>query len=197
MPILTWKCPTTQALSRSVYECGDGCNITVTFMHVSCDVHAQSDADVNIPPFGWAPMRYQNDVGTQLIARADRESLNCEIVETFGSFCHWHLVERIQKCWESEEADGIEDDGPNKHRRKVLDEITPEKWTEYQSQWKAEKAEVAAAKGRGAPEYTLEKASAGLERMGLTENDSERIGSILTNSHEALLRLYKLKFGEQ
>lgn len=63
----------------------------------------------------------------------------------------------------------------------VLEEITPEKFSVYVLQWEAEKADAAGAEARGSHPYTLKKAKAGLERMGLTKDDYYRIVTILFN----------------
>lgn len=52
----------------------------------------------------------------------------------------------------------------------VLGEITKTKWSQYLAQWKAEKEDVS-----DELELTLWKASSGLERMGLTQEDSWRL----------------------
>jgi hypothetical protein len=79
-----------------------------------------------------------------------------------------------------------------KSRKQVMDQMTNAKWTEYFAQWKAEKEDASAAKARGTHSYTLEKASSGLERMGLTEDDSDRLRSVLCGSLEGYLEWYKL-----
>lgn len=58
----------------------------------------------------------------------------------------------------------------------ALGEVTEAKWTEYLAQWKAEKEVQKSHPGRA---YKLEKASLGLERMGLTEEDSWRLEYII------------------
>lgn len=67
------------------------------------------------------------------------------------------------------------------HRIRVLQEITPEKFSEYRLQWEAEKADAVATEASGLPSYTPEKAKAGLERMGLTKDDYYRIITLLSN----------------
>lgn len=94
----------------------------------------------------------------------------------------------VQECWQLEEShiQLANDEVPNKHQKKVLAEVTPAKWGEYLSQWMTEKADANDRKKRGLRVYTMEKAKCGLERMGLTEEDSDRISGILMGrtSHE-------------
>lgn len=58
IPLLTWRYPSSQESTENPH---------FNFMHVSCDPKAASE-DYEISrdnsPFGWAPMRYQNNVGT-------------------------------------------------------------------------------------------------------------------------------------
>lgn len=70
------------------------------------------------------------------------------------------------------------------HRIRVLQEITPEKFSVYVSQWEAEKADAAAAEASGSPPYTPEKAKAGLERMGLTKDDHYRVITLLSDRQD-------------
>ena len=76
------------------------------------------------------------------------------------------------------------------HRQKVMNEITPEKWSTYLAQWKVEQTERTATKSRGDLVYTIEKARAGLERMGLTQDDSDRVRCILFDMHDQHIEAY-------
>lgn len=68
----------------------------------------------------------------------------------------------------------------------VLGEITKTKWTQYLAQWKTEKEDVS-----DELELTLWKASSGLERMGLTQEDSWRLRQVLYRglSDQVLVRM--------
>lgn len=74
--------------------------------------------------------------------------------------------------------------------RELDDQLTPEKWKTYFAQWQAEQAD-----GTSERAYTIEKARAGKERMGLTENDCERLMSLLFNTQPQYLAAYRLKYG--
>jgi hypothetical protein len=197
-PLITWKCPTSQSPLT---------NQQITFMHLSCDPDAELDPQNHgSSSFGWAPMLFQSNVGTQLVARvanrknllagASNKHLSVETVQAFGDFCQWHLAPYMQKYGEEGGDDAAAPDSvkPSAH---VLSQITNVKWTEYLSQWKAEKEDVTAVEAHGKRAYTSEKANSGLERMGLTEEDSDRICSILCSSHQAHLDSYKSRFEEQ
>lgn len=138
-------------------------------------------------------MLYQNDVGTQLVISGSKSNiLTAEKVEAFGNFCQWHLTSFFQ--WHGEKVSDDDREGDVAYgeelRGRVLKEITGVKWMEYLSQWKAEKENAAVAKARDGDAYTLLQASSGLERMGLTANDSERVGSILCGSRDLYLELF-------
>lgn len=116
-----------------------------------------------------------------------------------ADFCRWHLSPYFQRCAESADYEGLDEMSPRRFelRQKVMDQITPEKWSTYLAQWKVEQAERSAANFRGVCVYTLEKARAGLERMGLSEDDSDRVQSILFNSRDHHLEMYRFKYGEE
>lgn len=175
MPLLTWKYPSTKVK-----------NPLSSLMHVSCD-----PADT---AFSRRPGREELNVGTQLIAFANQEDLTVETVEAFGDFCQFHLQPYFNWYFE-EKGEGAATDA--ERRKEVADEITNEKWEAYLKQWQTEKKNAAAAKARGDESYTLKKASSGLERMGLTKNDADRISSILCTSHEAHIKLFKLGYREE
>ena len=167
-------------------------NQHITFMHVNCDPNTNNVLSKHSSLFGFAPMLLQNDVGTQLVASTTKTPLSAEIVEAFGDFCQWHLTPYFEQyCQNAKTAEA-----PVGGIKQVLDQITNAKWTEYLSQWKAERKDAAASSARGTRTYTLAKASSGLERMGVTEDDSERLNSILRTSLESYLDLNKLRFGE-
>ena len=118
-------------------------------MHVTCDPNAKNDViPKDSAPFGYAPMLFQNDVGTQLVASTTKTSLSAETVEAFGDLCQWHLMAYFQK-YSEEGGDAAAPPGSVKPSMQIQGEITKAKWTEYLSQWKAEKKDAAAARARG------------------------------------------------
>jgi transketolase len=126
-------------------------------------------------------------------------------------FCRFHLPPYFQRCAESEDFEdgdesseelyehedfeGLSPPSPSRmeHRQKVMDQITPQKWKTYFSQWKAEKADKATKEASGELVYIKEKASSGVERMGLTEEDSDRLTDILFNFSSLDFEMAKLK----
>jgi hypothetical protein len=168
-------------------------------LHVCCDptLREGSEADVNVPSFGLPDMRFNLDVGTHLVARADSQPLTGETVDAMVDFCRYHLMPYFQRCAESGDFEDLDEMSPRRieHRQKVMEQITPEKWKTYLTQWKAEQIDKSEAASRGGHAYTIEKASAGVERMGLSEDDCERVTDILFNMRKNHLDLYKSKYG--
>jgi len=187
MPLLTWKCPASQPSFKNQH---------ITFMHIGCNPDIRSSDKPDRASFGFAPMTYQDGVGTQLVASATMKHLSADTVEAFGDFCQWHLMPYTQRYMEETDEEVAAADMV-KARKKVMGQMTNAKWTEYFVQWKAEKEDASAAKARGARSYTLEKASSGLERMGLTEDDSDRLRSVLCSSLEEYLQWHKLRIGDE
>lgn len=166
MPFLTWQCPNAR---RSWH------NPQITHMHVSCDPAAEGDTqDPSRRSFGHPSTPYQHDAGSQLVARPSREHLSADIVEAFGGFCQWHLVPYFRMFGNCKNVKKLA--SRKEYIDWVLGEITEAKWTEYLAQWKAEKE---AQKSHPARAHKLGSAGLGLERMGLTEEDSWRLEYII------------------
>ena len=170
MPLLTWKEPTSRKPLKKPQT---------AFMHVSCGPKAESDAqNPASAAFGWTPKVHDSEAGTRIVASAALEHISVDTVNAFGDFCRWHLTPYFQ-AYEDQ-------DGDAKSSESVLSEITKTKWTQYLAQWKAEKEDVS-----DELELTLFKASSGLERMGLTQEDSWRLRQVLDGglSDQVLARM--------
>jgi hypothetical protein len=183
-PLITWEVPAKTSVRRY--------NPQIVRLHICWDP--------TMPRFGWAPERYNLDVGTHLVARADGQPLTGETVDAMVDFCRFHLSPYFQFCIEMEQ---VHLEHPDKMllscselRQKVMDQITPENWKTYLAQWKAEQIDRSAATARGDRVYTIEKARAGLERMAVSEIDSDRVSDILFNMRDFGLDMYKQKYGE-
>ena len=137
------------------------------------------------------------EIGTHLVARADGKPLETETVDAMADFCRFHLGPYFWRCEESCDDEDLSETSPRRleHRQKVMGEITPERWSQYLAQWKVEQTERSAAHSRGDLVYTIEKARAGLERMGLTKDDSDRVRCILFNKHDQHIEGYRRVHG--
>lgn len=208
-PLTTWQCPRTS--SKAAHGPS---NPEVVSLHVCCNPAANEgdDSDIDAESFGYPHKLLLLDVGTHIVAKTSGEPLDCGIVEAMVDFYRFHLPPFFQRCAESEDFEDEEDDvdprledmvekSPSRPsrlelRQKVMDEITPQKWKTYLDQWKAEKADKIVKESRGEAVYTVEKARSGVERMGLTEQDSQRLINILFNCKDVDQEMLKLNFGE-
>ena len=188
MPVRTWKCPSAEPPLTSS---------KIDHMHVSLVPDGSPDGKGGkTAHFGWFAVRYpRREAGTQLVASDTMQHLSIDVVAAFGDFCQWHLGAYFNK-YNADGGDQKAVAGSIKPSNQVLSEITNAKWTEYLAQWKAEKEDAAAA-ANGSRVYTLAKASSGLERMGLTEDDYDRLTCILCTSLQDHLDLNKLRFGDE
>jgi hypothetical protein len=178
---MTWLCPRTAAKACALS------NPEIVSLHINCDPTLREDNDDDAsytPPFGFPHKYLLLDVGTQIVARTSGDPLDCDSVDAMVDFCRFHLPPYFQRCAESADFEDIDDMSPQLTvlRQKVMEQITPAKWSTYLSQWKAEKADKAKKDSLGQRAYTSEKAGSGVERMGLTEDDSERLLDILFNA---------------
>lgn len=155
-------------------------------MHVSCDPKAESDAqNPASASFGWTPKAHDSEAGTRIVASAALEHISADTVNAFGDFCRWHLTPYFQ-AYDDQGGDAKALAGSVMPSESVLGEITKAKWTQYLAQWIAEKEDVG-----GELELTLWKARSGLERMGLTQEDSWRLRQVLDRglSDQVLVRM--------
>lgn len=156
-------------------------------MHVSCNPKAELDAqDPRCASFGWTPRIHDSEAGTRIVASATLEHVSIDTVNAFGDFCRWHLTPYFQAHDDQGgDAKALTADSAMPSES-VLGEITKVKWTQYLAQWKAEKEDVS-----DELELTLWKASSGLERKGLTQEDSWRLRRVLDRglSDQVLVRM--------
>lgn len=191
-PLVTWEVPAKTSSKLS--------NLIIVHLHVCCDpaLREGSSNNMRMPHFSWAPMRYNLDFGMHLVARLDGRPLTGEMVDAMADFCRFHLSPYFQKCEEACDSEDLDEMSPRRSelRQKVMEQITPEKWSTYFAQWKTEQADRSDAKSRGDRVYTIEKARAGLERMGVSNEDKDQVQCILFNGHDQHLEIYRLKYGE-
>lgn len=163
-------------------------NKTINYLDFECDPSCK---------LGLPPSRFV----TRLIARSDMQPLDCETVEALIDFCRYHLMAYAEKCEKSIELEmnpdvsSIEPSRVLPHRQKVLDQIEPDNFSEYAQQWTAERSMLQPLEVWDIRADTVERAKAGLERMGIMKEDYNRITSILFNRHAEYVRDVELKFG--
>ncbi|KAI0965358.1 hypothetical protein F4678DRAFT_476640 [Xylaria arbuscula] len=62
-------------------------NMNATYLHLCCDPEAKSDIAHGIPGWGSAPMKWQNRVGSVIVARQDQKPLSPWHVEALCRYC--------------------------------------------------------------------------------------------------------------
>lgn len=126
MPMLSWKYPASP---------WDPQNQHITFMHLSLDPTIRS-MQKNVAPFGFAPMLFQSNVGTQLVASTAKTPLSIRTVHSFCDFCQHHLADYFEEYSDSG-GDAAARPGSVKPSERVLDQITAAKFTEFLSNWRS------------------------------------------------------------
>jgi hypothetical protein len=138
-------------------------------------------------------------MGTHLVARVDGMPLTGDMVNAMADFCRFHLGPHFEKCAaaasSSEDQKNSSSTPPSPAELELDDQLKPESWRTYLEQWNAEQIDRTQAERVGVRAYTIVKARAGKERMGLTEDDCERLTSILFNTHAQYIETYQQKYG--
>ena len=96
LPIFTRRCPpnplwannwdTTQFDHTSPFN-----NQDATFLHLCCDPNAEFDLSSEGMCWGWAPMKWQNKVGSTLVVRQDKKPLLPLHVEALCRYCRYEI----------------------------------------------------------------------------------------------------------
>jgi hypothetical protein len=109
-------------------------NQSATFLHIGCDPDITETMEYP-GSWGFAPMKWQNDVGSVIIARQDKKPLLPEHAEALADFCQEHVTPMIEAQNESEW--GAPGSVPGLRKDDILKEITKEKFLMYYASWKA------------------------------------------------------------
>jgi hypothetical protein len=142
------------------------------------ELHAGTDVNLHENRFP-----FNGGLGTHLVARMDCRPLTGDMVNAMVDFCRFHLTPHFRSC-----AAAASTEDHKMHLLDLAEQLTPGNWSNYFTQWQAEQAG-----GTSERAYTIEKARAGKERMGLTEDDLERLMSLLFNTQAQYLAAYALK----
>ena len=122
--MMTWKYPSSRC---------DPQNQPITFMHLSLDPSVKKMAK-NTAPFGFAPLLFQSNVGSQLVASTAKDPLFTEQVHAFCDFCQHHLAEYFEE-YSDRGGDAAASAGSVKPSNRVLDQITCAKFNGFLSTW--------------------------------------------------------------
>jgi hypothetical protein len=104
-------------------------NQPATFLHLGCDPNVTEGMEENKFSWDWAPMKWQNRVGSVIIARKDKKPLLPEHAEVLADFCQHHLARKFGECVEGEH--GVPESIPGLGKDHVLNETTNAKFLEY------------------------------------------------------------------
>jgi hypothetical protein len=147
------------------------------------ELHAGTDVNLHENRFP-----FNGGLGTHLVARMDCRPLTGDMVNAMIDFCRFHLTPHFRSC-----AAAASTEDHKMHLLDLAEQLTPGRWSTYFAQWTAEQTDRKERRGECA--YTTEKARAGKERMGLTEDDRERLTSLLFNTQAEYLTWYEQKYG--
>ena len=121
MPLHTWKCPPNRA-----WEDNDSSytNVPATVLHRTTD---EGSGDL----WGWAPMKWKNEVGNVLVVRGDDRDVSVQQVEALCHFCEF----KMQPLFENALGFGL----VQMSRAEVIGCMTPEGFREYFAEMRAKK----------------------------------------------------------
>lgn len=136
-------------------------NPSVAAMQISCTTDPTSSA------FGLPKGLYaSDDIGTQIVARANRLDIDRETVAAFGDFCQFELMPKFTKC--IEETGGGDGSALRlaEARQKVLDLIRPKHFPQYFSDWLAGKVKTGGAGVADADDTVTDASAVGAGNAG-------------------------------
>ncbi|KAF1830653.1 hypothetical protein BDW02DRAFT_92701 [Decorospora gaudefroyi] len=110
-------------------------NQPATMLHLGCEPTNTEGMMKSQYAWGWAPWKWQNDVGSVIIVRKDKKHLLPEHAEALADFCQNYLLEIFGEQKESE--CGVSGSTPGLGKEYVLEKIAKEKFLEYYEAWKA------------------------------------------------------------
>ena len=118
MPLHTWQYPPDRA-SKDNPD-----NVPATMLHRNTDEDSGNW-------WGWAPLKWQNDVGSVLVVRNDDQDVSVQQVEALCHFCQF----KMQPLFENALGGGLVE----MSRAEVLGYLTPEGFAEYFAEMRAKK----------------------------------------------------------
>ena len=132
MPLHTRKCPPNNLWkdrhhdSQNPYE-----NVPATFLHRNSD---ESSGNW----WGWAPMRWRDNVGSVLVVRSNGQDVTVQQVEALCHFCQF----KMQPLFENALGGGL----VQMSRAEVMGHLTPEGFRDYFAEMRARKVAEGASK---------------------------------------------------
>ncbi|KAL8635913.1 MAG: hypothetical protein Q9228_006641 [Teloschistes exilis] len=120
LPLLIYKIEMDQQWEDEPFENRN--NQDVTFLLLDVDPHKDYSLKRGELGWGWAPVRWQDDVGSVLVARKDHAPLYCINVEVLCAFCRY-LIPLFENTMDA----GYE----RWHREQVMAKITPAEYAVF------------------------------------------------------------------
>lgn len=119
--------PGTQQLKDDNYS---GANQTATYLHLRTRDEPGSETGEDV---GWAPMYWQNDVGTVLVVRQDKQPLSPKDLEVL---CHWCRFKLSPLFEDGSELNYAETGGETRdHRVEIVNQITKANFETYKEEF--------------------------------------------------------------
>jgi hypothetical protein len=141
LPVLVRKYPADKAWAKDKSISGTGYNNqAATFLHLNTDPNSRL-----LMGWGWAPMEWQNNVGSVIVVRADGKDLSPHHCEVLCTFCQFEM----QPLFEDSMGAGMDPENPTS-KDAVLQQMTKENFeryfTQYRASWLAEDPSWSATK---------------------------------------------------
>jgi hypothetical protein len=141
LPVLVRKYPADKAWAKDESISGTGYNNqAATFLNLSTDTNSRL-----LMEWGWAPVEWQNKVGSVLVVRADGKDLSPHHCEVLCTFCQFEM----QPLFEDSMGSGMDPENPMS-KDAVLQKMTKENFdryfTQYRASWLAHDPSWSAAK---------------------------------------------------
>jgi hypothetical protein len=128
LPVLVKKYPADKAWAKNESISGIGYNNqAATFLHLNTDPNSRS-----LMGWGWAPMEWQNKVGSVLVVRSDGKDLSPHHCEVLCTFCQF----KMQPLFEDSMGAGMNPENPMS-KDAVLQQMTKKNFERYFTEYRA------------------------------------------------------------
>ena len=125
-PILAKKYPVNKAWQAFFSGLNGATNQAATFLHLNTD-------PTRFEEWGRAPMNWQNDVGSVIAVRADKQDLAPQQLEVLCHFCQFKMGPLFG------DSNGCMNPTKPMDKKAVLNEMTKEKFATYFEEYRKEK----------------------------------------------------------
>jgi hypothetical protein len=128
LPVLVKKYPADKAWAKNESISGIGYNNqAATFLHLNTDPNSRS-----LMGWGWAPLEWQNKVGSVLVVRSDGKDLSPHHCEVLCTFCQF----KMGPLFEDSMGAGMNPENPMS-KDAVLQQMTKKNFERYFTEYRA------------------------------------------------------------